>query len=538
VRGDQTWRSIPQLALDAAERFGPREGFVDGALRLSFTEMADAAVDSTRAALAGLRRGDRAAIWAPNSLEWMLAALGVMGAGATIVPVNTRFKGGEAAYVLERSGAVLLFTVQSFLGVDYVAMLRETGAELPVREIVVLDRGVDGASTQRTADTTPWHDYLARGAAISNADATTSMLAVDGEDISDIMFTSGTTGRPKGVLTTHSQNLRAFVDYTGSIGLREGDRYLIVNPFFHAFGFKAGWLACLLRGATAIPLPVFDLDVVMQTIERERISVLPGPPTLLHGILEHPTRRDHDLSSLRLTVTGAAAIPVELIRRLRDEKLFTDVLTGYGLTETSGLVSVSHRDDSAEVTASASGRVADGIAVKVVDDDGREVALGETGELLVRGYNVTQGYYGDPDETARTIDAHGWLRTGDIGTVDGDGNVRVTDRKKDMFIVGGFNAYPAEIENLLLGCDAIAEVALVGAPDERLGEVGVAFVVARPGHDTTPESVIAYARAHLANYKVPRHVQLVDALPVNASGKVLKIELRERARSLLAPRPT
>ncbi len=538
MRGDKTWRSIPQLALDAAERFGPREGFVDGALRLSFTELADAAVASTRAALAaGLRPGDRAAIWAPNSLEWMLAALGVMGAGATIVPVNTRFKGGEAAYVLERSGAVLLFTVQSFLGVDYVAMLRETGAELPVREIVVLDRELDHASAHR-ASTATWHDYLARGAGTSHTTATASMLAVDGEDISDIMFTSGTTGRPKGVLTTHSQNLRAFTDYTGSIGLREGDRYLIVNPFFHAFGFKAGWMACLLRGATALPLPVFDLDVVMQTIERERITVLPGPPTLLHGILEHPTRRDHDLSSLRLTVTGAAAIPVELIRRLRDEHLFTDVLTGYGLTETSGLVSVSHRDDSAEVTATTSGRVADGIAVKVVDDGGREVALGEPGELLVRGYNVTQGYYGEPEETARTIDPDGWLRTGDIGTIDHDGNVRITDRKKDMFIVGGFNAYPAEIENLLLGYDAIAQVALVGAPDERLGEVGVAFVVARPGHDTTSESVIAYARAHLANYKVPRHVQLVDALPVNASGKVLKFELRERALALLAHSPT
>jgi acyl-CoA synthetase (AMP-forming)/AMP-acid ligase II len=429
-------------------------------------------------------------------------------------------------------------------------MLQATRVELPVREIVLLDRAPVGARSATyasttyastfgpsTAGTSTWADHLARGMSVPPDVATHAMLAVDGQDVSDIMFTSGTTGRPKGVLTTHAQNLRAFTDYTGSIGLREGDRYLIVNPFFHAFGFKAGWMACLIRGATALPIPVFDLDVVMRMIERERISVLPGPPTLLHGILEHPTRAAHDLSSLRLTVTGAAAIPIELIRRLRDEKLFTDVLTGYGLTETSGLVSVSHRDDSAEVTATTSGRVADGIAVKVVDDDGREVALGEPGELLVRGYNVTQGYYGEPDETARTIDADGWLRTGDVGTIDALGNVRITDRKKDMFIVGGFNAYPAEIENLLLGCDAIAQVALVGAPDDRLGEVGVAFVVARPGHGATPDSIIAYARAHLANYKVPRRVELVDALPVNASGKVLKFELRARAHTLVDHRP-
>jgi acyl-CoA synthetase (AMP-forming)/AMP-acid ligase II len=459
-----------------------------------------------------------------------------MGAGGTIVPINTRFKGDEAAFVLQRSGAEVLFTVHDFLGIDYVTMLRAAAPGVALREIVLLDR--DGAPHDVPTGTTRWPDHLARGSSVSPATATASIGAVDGAHVSDIMFTSGTTGRPKGVITTHAQNLRAFTDYTGSIGLRAGDRYLIVNPFFHAFGFKAGWMACLLRGATALPLPVFDLDAVMRTIEQERITVLPGPPTLLHGILEHPTRHEHDLSSLRLTVTGAAAIPVELIRRLRDEQLFSDVLTGYGLTETSGLISVSHRDDSAEITATTSGRVADGIRVKVVDDDGHEVALGQPGELLVHGYNVTQGYYGEPEETARTIDADGWLRTGDIGTIDADGNVRITDRKKDMFIVGGFNAYPAEIENLLLACDDIAQVAMVGAPDARLGEVGVAFVVPRPGHRTTPESVIAYARAHLANYKVPRRVELVDALPVNASGKVLKFELRERARALMAQQPT
>jgi acyl-CoA synthetase (AMP-forming)/AMP-acid ligase II len=195
---------------------------------------------------------------------------------------------------------------------------------------------------------------------------------------------------------------------------------------------------------------------------------------------------------------------------------------------------VSHRDDSAEITATTSGRVAPGIRVKVVDEDGREVALGRPGELLVQGYNVTQGYFGEPEETARTIDADGWLRTGDIGSIDAEGHVRITDRKKDMFIVGGFNAYPAEIENLLLRCDDIAQVAMVGAPDERLGEVGVAFVVPRPGHRPTSDSIIAYARAHLANYKVPRRVELVESLPVNASGKVLKFELRDRARALMA----
>lgn len=293
-------------------------------------------------------------------------------------------------------------------------------------------------------------------------------------------------------------------------------------------------MACLLRGATAYPLPVFDLDVVLTTVERERINVLPGPPTLLQGILDHPTRSDHDLSSLRLTVTGAASIPVELIRRLRSENLFDDVLTGYGLTETSGLISVSHRDDPAEKTATKSGRIADGIEVEVVDEHGIEVPLGEPGELLVRGYNITQGYFGQPEETAATIDADGWLRTGDIGTLDADGYVQVTDRKKDMFIVGGFNAYPAEIEDLLLTYDAIEQVAVVGTPDERMGEVGVAFIVVRGGRHLDASDVISFARGRMANFKVPRFVFFVDALPVNASGKVLKFELRELAREQIS----
>jgi HIP---CoA ligase len=528
VRGDLLWTSIPQLALDSGVRFGDAEAFVDAGRRLSFAEIRTATIDAVRAAIAaGITPGDRAAVWAPNSLEWMLAALGIMGAGGAVVPVNTRFKGDEAAYVLQRSGATVLFTVGDFLGIDYVGMLREASDATPVREIIVLD----GTAP---ADTTTWATHLARRETVSSVDAERAIAAVVGTDTSDIMFTSGTTGRPKGVITTHAQNLRAFADYTASIGLREGDRYLIVNPFFHSFGFKAGWMACLLRGATALPLPVFDLDVVMRTIEDEAITVLPGPPTLLHGLLEHPTRHEHDLSSLRLTVTGAAAIPVELIRRLRDEHLFTDVLTGYGLTETSGLVSVSNRDDPAEVTATMSGRVADGIEVKVVDDAGDEVALGAPGELLVRGYNIMQAYYGDPEETARTIDPDGWLRTGDIGTIDEHDYVRITDRKKDMFIVGGFNAYPAEIENLLLGLDAIAQAAVVGMPDTRLGEVGAAFVTVRPGHSVQPDDVIAFARTHMANYKVPRVVTIVDSLPVNASGKVLKHELRERAGTFAA----
>jgi acyl-CoA synthetase (AMP-forming)/AMP-acid ligase II len=353
---------------------------------------------------------------------------------------------------------------------------------------------------------------------------------VAGSDLSDIIFTSGTTGRPKGAMTTHAQTLRTFATWASVVGLTEGDRYLIVNPFFHTFGYKAGIIACLMAGATIVPEPVFDVDRVLDQVAMERITMLPGPPTLYQSILDHPERATRDLSSLRLAVTGAAAVPVELVKRMRGELTFTTVLTAYGLTESTGVVTMCRRGDDPEVISHTSGRAIPGIEVRIVDDAGAEVARDEPGEIVVRGYTVVAGYFEDPGATAEAIDADGWLHTGDIGVMDDAGNVRITDRLKDMFIVGGFNAYPAEIEGTLLGHAGVSQVAVVGVPDERMGEVGCAFVVPRPGTD--PEALArelpAWARDHMANYKVPRSVEIVDALPLNASGKVLKTELRAR----------
>jgi acyl-CoA synthetase (AMP-forming)/AMP-acid ligase II len=269
---------------------------------------------------------------------------------------------------------------------------------------------------------------------------------------------------------------------------------------------------------------------VLARISRERVSVLPGPPTIYQSFLSHPDREQHDLSSLRLAVTGAAAIPVELVRRMRSELGFETVITGYGLTEASGIVTMCRHDDDPETIATTSGRAIPGVEVRCVDDAGKEVPRGQPGEVLVRGYNVMRGYFEDPAATAEAIDAEGWLHTGDIGVMNERGYLRITDRKKDMFIMGGFNCYPAEIENLLFEHPEIAQAAVIGIPDERMGEVGMAFVVPRPGANPTPEAVIAWCREHMANYKVPRRVEIVDSLPLNASGKVQKPLLRERAR--------
>jgi acyl-CoA synthetase (AMP-forming)/AMP-acid ligase II len=276
-------------------------------------------------------------------------------------------------------------------------------------------------------------------------------------------------------------------------------------------------------------MPVFDVPAVLEKVQAERITVLPGPPTLLSGILEFPDRDRYDLSSLRLTVTGAAVVPVELIRRLRSEMTFETIITGYGLTETTGTVSMCRYDDDPETIANFSGRAIPDTELRIVDEHGNEVPRGEPGEVVTRGYHLMKGYFGDDEETAATIDADGWLHTGDIGVMDERGYIRITDRLKDMYIVGGFNAYPAEIEGLLLEHEKIAQVAVVGVPDARMGEVGMAFVVPRAGAALDADEVIAWARDHMANYKVPRFVEICTELPVNANGKVVKYELRERA---------
>jgi HIP---CoA ligase len=293
---------------------------------------------------------------------------------------------------------------------------------------------------------------------------------------------------------------------------------------------------------------VFDVEVTMRNVAEHRITCLPGPPTIYQSILNHPRlgRREpgrqrpagdgFDVSSLRLAVTGAAAVPVSLVEQMRGELGFETVLTAYGLSESTGFVTACRADDDAETIATTSGRAIPGVEVRVVDDAGRTLPPNEAGEIVVRGYNVMAGYFEDPEQTAETVDADGWLHTGDIGTLDERGYVRITDRKKDMFIVGGFNAYPAEIENLLLGHGGIAQAAVVGVPDERLGEVGLAFVVPRSGHELDPDEVVAWAREHMANYKAPRHVRVVDSLPVNASGKVVKYQLRAAADQEAAQR--
>jgi acyl-CoA synthetase (AMP-forming)/AMP-acid ligase II len=514
AQDDHLPETIPGLIARAAERFGTNEALVDEEARLTFAQLADQAFEAAGAlASCGVAPGDRVAIWAPNCKEWVIAALAVFNAGAVLVPVNTRFKGAEARYVLDRADVKVLFTVSEFLDSNYVAMLEAEPAIPSLQHVIDL----------RTDD---WGEFLAR-------DNDPAPPTVNGDDLCAILFTSGTTGRPKGAMLTHSATVRAYDAWSTVIGLRDTDRYLVVNPFFHSFGLNAGIVASLIKGATIIPHAVFDVDTVMTRAAEEHVSMLPGPPTVYQSILNHPRLAEFDMSSLRLAVTGAAAVPVEMIRRMRAELGFETIVTGYGLTEATGIATMCRHDDDPETIATTSGRAIPDVEVLIVDDKGNELPRGEPGELVIRGYNVMKGYIHDPDATAEAIDSDGWLHTGDVAVMDERGYVRITDRTKDMFIVGGFNAYPAEIENMLNEHPAVAQVAVVGVPDTRMGEVGYAFVIPRGEATITSDELIAWARDKMANYKVPRYVEVVDVLPLNASGKVLKYELRERATSQL-----
>ena len=513
--------SIPALMFDAARRHAGRAVIEEAGVRIDYAELPALALGVSRALMAcGINRGDRVAIWASNCADWIIAALCVQCAGGVMVPINTRMKGAEAADVLERSGTRLLFVQGEFLGTDYLALL-EPHRPASLERLVVL------GDAQPVCDSDMgWAQFIASGQSVSEAQARERATTLGADDLCDLLFTSGTTGKPKGVMSGHGQNLQAFSEFVKVLGLVPGDRYLIVNPFFHAFGYKAGWLTCLLAGATILPHPVFDAEAVFQRIAAERISVLPGPPTLYLSMLAHPRLATTDLSSLRVAVTGAATIPPILIERMRNELGFSVVTTAYGLTECGGLATICNPGDPAQIIAGTSGRAIPGTEVSIRDSDNQELAAGESGEICLRGFHVMQGYFENPEATAEAIDADGWLHTGDVGDLDQQGNLRITDRLKDMFIVGGFNCYPAEIEAGLIEHPAIAQVAVIGVPDERMGEVGCACVVLRAESSLDEAGLISWARERMANYKVPRLVRFFAALPVNASNKVAKNELR------------
>jgi len=551
-------QTVCALLEEASKRYGDRLAVIDGTLRMSYAELAAQARTMARALMAtGVQPGDRVAVWLPNTARWLIAALGAHSAGASLVPMNTRYTGYEALDVLQRTGARVLFLPDRFLGADYMTTLREAAAAQtgtaqqldasasgPVEGLPQLALAVrvpltsgdqsqgSSAAPEAAKGVASWERLLERARETTEQSALDRAAQVQADDVADIIFTSGTTGVPKGAVSAHRQTVAVASAWAERAKVTDRDVYMIIAPFFHTFGYKAGWVVALLCGATIVPQLTFDIDRVVDQIERERVTILPGPPTIFSELLAHPARDKHDLSSLRLAVTGAAMVPVPLVERMQGELTFETILTAYGLTE-AVVVTMCLPGDDAQTISATSGCAAAGFEILIAGADGQEKEPGDDGEILLRGPNVMVGYLDDPQATRAAIDPDGWLHTGDIGHVDKRGYLTITDRLKDMFTVGGFNVYPAEVENVIMGLKSVADCAVVGRPDERLGEVGLAYVVTGPGQSLSEQDVIAHCRQRLANFKVPREVVFVSKLPRNAGGKVLKRDLREQARQAL-----
>jgi acyl-CoA synthetase (AMP-forming)/AMP-acid ligase II len=490
---------------------------------LGFSEL-DRRADAFALALIGdgMEAGEKVGIWAPNLWEWVAAAVGVQRVGGAIVPLNTRLKGGEIADIVRRAGIGRLVSIGDFLDRYYPAML--SGEIMPdLRRIIVLRAGPRQAGEIEES----WDDFLSRGKSVDGAALAAREAMVGPDTIADIMFTSGTTGAPKGALFDHRRSLGGGRAWARISRQTDDDRYCVFGPFSHNASYKAGWVAGLLTGSAVYWPESYDSESILSLIAENRISVMPAPPTVWQEVLANPNGRDWDISSLRFLSTGATVVPIALMKRLEAETDIREITTGYGMTECCGSATHTRPGDTMERVAYTVGAQIEGTEIAIAGADGRLVGVGEPGEVLIRDDKLLIEYLDSPEATRTALDADGWLHSGDVGSLDADGYLKLTDRLKDMFIVGGFNVYPAEIEKQMGSLPGLHQAAIVGIADERLGEVGHAFIVRSAGSTLTEAEVIAWSKHHLANYKVPRGITFLDQLPMNSTGKVIKFALKK-----------
>jgi fatty-acyl-CoA synthase len=502
-------------------RFPDREALVSvhQGLRYTYAEFADAVERAGRAFIAaGIQPGDRVGIWSPNCAEWALVQYATAKAGIILVNVNPAYRTSELEYALRQSGCRMLVAATEFKASDYVAMVDEVRDELPALERVVFI-GRD------------WDEFVAAGESVDPGELAERQAATQFDDPINIQYTSGTTGFPKGATLSHHNILNNGFFVGEGCRFTEADRVCIPVPFYHCFGMVMGNLGSTTHGACmVIPAAAFDPEATLRTVQDERCTTLYGVPTMFIAQLEHPRFREFDLTSLRTGIMAGSPCPVETMRRVISQMHMEEVTICYGMTETSPVSTQSAVDDPLEKRVGTVGRVHPHVEVKIVSPDtGRIVPRGEPGELCTRGYSVMLGYWNDPERTDEAIDRGHFMHTGDLAVMDDEGYVNIVGRSKDMVIRGGENVYPREIEEFLMGHPDIADVQVVGVPDERYGEELMAWIVCRGGAELDQEAVAEFCRGRIAHFKVPRYVECVDEFPMTVTGKVQKFKLRERA---------
>ena len=526
-------KTIPQVFAETVERFGTRDAIISRHqnLRLSYNQLQQK-VEQTAAGLyrLGIRPGDRVGMWASSCAEWIYLQVATGRIGAVLVNVNPAYRAHDLAYILERSGIKAIFLHEKDARANYLEILREArdGRHLALEHSIVLERPGE-APIAATDGVTSWSAMVAMTGGLGAAAAAPPFQGSPG-DVVNIQYTSGTTGKPKGVLLTHKNIVNNAHLVGQTLKWSEQDRLCMPVPMYHCFGCVLGSLTCLVFGAALVmPSAQFDPLASLRAIDQERCTTIYGVPTMFIAELDHPNFSQYDMSSLRTGIMAGAPCPIELMKRVVAEMHCSEMTIAYGQTEASPVVTQTSTDDPLEVRVSTVGRALPCTEVKIVHrESGQTLPAGEQGELCTRGYLVMKGYDDDPDATARAVDPEGWLHSGDLATMSEDGNVRITGRAKEMIIRGGENIYPREIEEFLHAHPKIADVYVVGLPDERLGERVLAWVKLKAGESASEDEIKQFCQGKIAHFKIPEFIRFVDEFPMTVTGKVQKFLIRQK----------
>ena len=523
-RGEDTTpllrETIGQNLESMVARFPDRDALVSVHQGISQTYRAfDQSVDLLAMGLLrlGLQVGDRVGIWSPNCAEWVWLQYATAKVGVILVNINPAYRTHELRYVLTQSGCRVLVSAQKYLSSDYRHMVSEVEDDLDDLERVIF------------LGTPEWDALMAPAEDGMDEELASRAATLHHDDAINIQYTSGTTGFPKGATLSHSNILNNAFFVGESCAYTEEDRVCIPVPLYHCFGMVLGTLACTTHGS-AIVLPGlgFNPDEVLTAVQEERCTSLYGVPTMFIAELAHPDLESFDLSSLRTGIMAGSPCPVEVMKQVLNEMNMTDVTIAYGMTETSPVSTQTMTTDTIERRVSTVGRVHPHVEIKIIDpESGETVERGRDGELCTRGYSIMLGYWNDPQRTTESIDADGWMHSGDLATMDSDGYMNIVGRIKDMIIRGGENIYPREIEEYLYGHPAIEDVQVIGVPDAKYGEQVMAWVKLREGGEATGEDIRDFCRGRIAHFKVPKYVKFVDGFPMTVTGKIRKVEMRE-----------
>jgi fatty-acyl-CoA synthase len=548
--------TIPEHFAEVAGRFPDLEAVVSvhQNRRLTYAQLARS-IDLLARGLIGMgfSKGDRIAIWSTDNIEWLLLQMATARIGAVLVNINPAYRTREVEYALQRSEVQCLFVIPSFRTSDYISMLVELIPELKdgapgrwkskafpaLRQVVAYNPAAPDRTGRPQAGFLTWPDVLTAADPVTEDRLRGMTALLDRDDPINIQYTSGTTGFPKAVVLTHHNILNNAYFTARALHFTETDRLVVPVPFYHCFGMVVSTLMCLSVGAClVIPCEHFDPGQVLQAVEREKATALHGVPTMFIAELEHPRFREFDLSTLRTGVMAGAPCPPAIMKRVMEEMHCREMLIAYGETESSPITHITSRDDTLERRTETVGRNLPHQEVKVVDlTTGQTVPLGQVGEICFRGYHVMRGYYGDEEATRKAIDRQGWLHSGDLGTMDADGYVRITGRLKEMIIRGGEKIFPREIEDYLFTHPKVAEVAVFGVPDEFFGEQVAAWIQLHPGETDTGDDIREFCRGKIAHFKIPHYIWFVEEFPMTVTGKFQKFRMREIAIEKLRGKP-